>query len=136
MKGHGQYCRRVLLALSLALVAALSAGTTARAGTILTYSGSSIWDKTSVQTGTVPSTYTKCTVRHTQKRVCDRNVEFHVKMQIQQGVFWNTSAEYIYYNDVTADTNFSRNLTKGTYRLYFFASSADQACNISGSFYY
>lgn len=136
MSNMRQNWRRLFLVLSLSLITVLSVGTAANAKTILTYSGSNIWDKASVNTGQVPRTYTKCTVRHTQKRKAGRYVELHVKMQRHDGFFWNTAGEYIYYNDVTNDTNFYRNLTAGEYRLYFSASSADQACTISGTFYY
>lgn len=129
--------RRLFLTLTLSLVAILSFNSVANAGTILSYSGKGIWNKASVNTGEVPSTYTSCTVRHTQKRNYGRNVALSVKIQKKSAaIFWDTVGEYIYYNDVTNDTNFSRNLTAGTYRLYFSASSADQACDINGSFYY
>lgn len=137
MKNVSRSWRGLFLTLTLSLVATLSFSSVANAGTILSYSGTGIWNKASVATGDVPSTYTLCTVRHTQKRKFGRNVSFSVKMQKNNAViYWDTVGEYIYYNDVTNDTNFSRNLTAGTYRLYFSASSADQACDINGSFYY
>lgn len=116
------------------LVVMLFCGSVANAQKILSYSGQNIWNKASVNSGYVPGAY--CTVEHTQSRVYGRNVELTVYMERQDGFFWTKTDKYTYYINVTRETNFRRNLSKGTYRLYFAAPSADQACDISGSFYY
>lgn len=108
--------------------------TVANATTLFTYSGSGIWSKPSVSTAQL-SSGRYCSVNHTQTRVYGRNAQLTVSVQRKDDWNWISVGQKTFYNDVS-NSKFTTYCSSGTYRLYFSATSADQACNINGSFYY
>lgn len=118
----------------LTVILLCSISTLANAKTLFTYQGWRIWDKPSVKTAYISSGH-NCTVKHTQTKNYGRNVQFSVLVQRNTGWKWKTVGQKTFFNNVTG-SKFTTYCSKGTYRLYFSAPTADQSCDISGSFYY
>ena len=124
--------KKVLLSVILALILAVSITGTAYAGTLLTYSGTGIHNKTSVSTAYVNNS--TCYVRHNQTRDHNTNYSMTVSIQKSDWFSWSTKGAKTFYNNVYNNT-FSTYCESGTYRLNFQSSISGYTFAISGSFY-